>query len=143
MAFIVRFLEALFVLLAIGGPAAGLYTFYRYPWHEVNRASRVPVRGTTIEISRRCLSAGFLLFAPISVGALLSFTATMTKLRATVSETTPEHTLVQRVALSLPWDLVATGSFALAALLVFVPLALIAIDLALGLLGWLDPSTDG
>lgn len=140
MAFwLVRVLQALLVVFALGGLVAGLYSYYRYPWHRVNRESRVPVRRTTVEVARRCVSAAFLLFVPVAVGGALSFVGTMAELRASATGGTPGYTAVEHVALALPWEGVAAVSLVLTLWLVFLPIALAVVDVAKILAGGGDP----
>lgn len=140
MAFwLVQFLQALLVALALGGVAMGLYSYYRYPWHRMNRESRIPVRRMTVEVARHCVSAAFLLFAPVSIGGVLSFIGTMAELGASASGGTPGYTLVERVALALPWNVVVAGGVALAVLLVIVTVLLVVLDVVRVLFGRDDP----
>ena len=140
MAFwLVTLLQALLVAFALGGLAVGLYAYYRYPWHRVNRESRIPARRRTVEVARRCTSVAFLLFVPASVGGLFSFTGTMAKLRTSATGGPPEYTVVDRVALALPWEAIAAASLALALCLVLVPIVLIVVDVAKILVGGDDP----
>ena len=137
---LVQFLQWLLVAFALGGLAVGLYSYYRYPWHRVNRESRIPARRRTVEVARRCVSAAFLLFVPVAIGGVLSFRGTMADLRAAASGRGPEYTLVERVALALPWEFVVGGCLTLAALLILVPVVLVLVDVARVLVDIDEPS---
>lgn len=133
-------LQGLLLAIGLAGLVLGVASYALFPWHRVNRASRIPATRRTVERTRLCLSAAFVLLAPVALGGLLSFTATMTRLSDRASA--PTRSWVERLALSVPWDAVVATCFALATLLVLVPVLLVGRDVALAALGRRDPTAD-
>lgn len=134
-------LQAVLFCIALGGIVGSWYSFARYPWHKLNRSSRIPVRDRTAETARYCVSVAFLLFTPLVVSGVLSFTGTMARIRARAVRGPPEYTVVERFALIGPWDLLTAGLVAVVVILLLVPLGLVAIDIVQTLLGWRKPSS--
>lgn len=127
---------ALLALVAVGGLAVGWYCYARYPWERVNRESRIPVRGRTVAVTRLGVSFGFVMFAPVAVGAWAYYAGTMARLRSLAGAGATPPTTLEHVAMAMPGELVMAASFAVAAVAIAGPLALVLWDVTTGLLGW-------
>lgn len=118
-------------LFAAAGVGAAAISYVLVPWQRLNEMGRFPSEPRTVELMRLGVTVGFLLVVPMVVG-MWAYYRSIVPSPGTMAGHPP---LADRIALALPGELVALGSFLLAVAAMLIPLGLSVRDTIAALLG--------